>query len=77
MLNTVLSGGTFRARMLALMIGALMLTGGMDTIKQGVLIGSMPCAVIMVLMFVSTLLSVRDHHFSERSAGSSSLPPKG
>lgn len=75
-LNTILSGGReshsaylriLWGGVLTLMIGALMLAGGMDTIKQAMLIGSMPFAVIMVLMCVSTLISLRHYRREEHA----------
>lgn len=66
-LNTIVSGGRthhsklhriFWGCLLTLMIGSLMLAGGLEAIKQAMLIGSMPFIVIMVLMCLSTLISL-------------------
>lgn len=66
-LNTIISGGrVHHTRMhrvvwgllLTLMIGSLMLAGGLEAIKQAMLVGSMPFTVIMILMCISTLMSL-------------------
>ena len=79
-LNTILSGGREEhsaflrllwGGLLTLMIGALMLAGGLESIKQAMLVGSLPFAIIMVLMCVSTLLSLRNHQRSLKGTVSS------
>lgn len=76
-LNTIIAGGRvhhsaflriFWGLVLTLMIGALMLAGGLEAVKQAMLIGSMPFTLIMVLMCASTLVSVYDHRATGRLA---------
>lgn len=75
-LNTIISGGRVHHTkmhrviwgvLLALMIGSLMLAGGLEAIKQAMLVGSMPFTVIMMLMCISTLMSLLTHRKRETS----------